>query len=194
MGRERRRRDDRDGSGFVAIPHVVMDSASFIALSGPAIKLLLDISRQLKTDNNGSLVASMAYMRGRGWTSNDTLTRARRELESSGLIVETRKGMRPNVAALFAVTWRGYDYVAGRHDLPLKQFPRGAYLKNAALTPSHGVGGSEIAPSHGVEAASSTPSHGAMKAGFAPSPTPSDGDLSRFTISSTQSPDQEARP
>lgn len=118
----------RDGSRFLALPHVVMDSPAFRNLSGPALRLLLDIARQFKGDNNGQMVACTAYLKTRGWNSNDTAMRARRELEASGLIVETRKGMRPNRAAWYALTWNSLDWLPAM-DLPRAQFQRGAYLK-----------------------------------------------------------------
>lgn len=182
MAQKRRRsKDDRDGSSFLLIPWVVMDSPAFIGLSAPASRLLLDICRQLRQENNGSLVATMTEMAKRGWVSNDTLTCARRVLEASGLIVQTRMGMRPNVPTLFAVTWRGYDYKPGKHDLPPAQFPRGSYLRNASLKPSAGVARTGIAPSPGVREPSPTPPAGAIEGGADPLPTPYPGDLSRFS-------------
>lgn len=175
------KRDDRDGTGFILLPFVVVDSAAFQGLSGPAVRLLIDMARQLRKEgNNGSLTATMATLAKRGWSSNDTLTRARRELEAAGLIQETRKGKRPNTAALFAVTWRGYDFNPAVHELPLRLFERGAYLrKNAPLRPSGGVERPEIAPSGGVGDALSTPSGGAIRGINGASLTPSGGDISR---------------
>ena len=129
MGSQKKTRSAaRDGSRFLALPHVVMDSPAFRNLSGPALRLLLDIARQFKGDNNGQMVACTAYLKTRGWNSNDTAMRARRELEASGLIVETRKGMRPNRAAWYALTWNSLDWLPAM-DLPRAQFQRGAYLK-----------------------------------------------------------------
>lgn len=118
----------RDGSRFVALPHVVLDSQAFINLSGPAIRLLLDISRQYEGRNNGRLVACSKYLKTRGWTSEGTASRARKELEESKLIVETRKGMRPNRATWYAITWASIDW-ASDMDIPKGQFMRGAYLR-----------------------------------------------------------------
>ena len=122
----------RDGARFLALPHVVMDSSAFLNLSAPAIRLLLDIARQYTGSNNGKLVACMSAMSLRGWTSNDTLTRARRELEASSLLMETRKGMRPNRAAWFAVTWASLDWLP-EMDIKREAFERGSYTKNDPL-------------------------------------------------------------
>lgn len=130
MGREksaRRSKSVRDGSRFLALPYVVMDSEVFRNLSGPALRLLLDIARQYDGDNNGRLVACSKYLRTRGWSSEGTASRARKELEESRLIVETRKGMRPNRATWYALTWLSFDWSA-EMDLPRNQFQRGAYI------------------------------------------------------------------
>ncbi len=130
MGRDKttkRTRAARDGSRFLALPHVVMDSEAFRNLSGPALRLLLDIARQYDGDNNGRLVACSKYLRTRGWSSEDTASRARKELEASRLIVETRKGMRPNRATWYALTWLSFDWSPDM-DLPRNQFQRGAYV------------------------------------------------------------------
>lgn len=127
----KRKSSNRDGTGFLALPHVVMDSPAFVALSDPASRLLMDLCRQLRKDNNGRLVASMAALRSRGWTSNDKLTRARRELEEAGLIWQTRLGMRPNRAAWFAVTWLSLDW-SPEMDVKQTSFPRGRYLQRTS--------------------------------------------------------------
>jgi len=88
-------------------------------------------------------------MQPRGWRSELTLQRAKRELIELGLIVETRKGARPNKASLYAVTWCALDQCKGKLDIPLATFPRGAYrlrnpppllpVKNDGLTSPGGV-------------------------------------------------------
>lgn len=130
MGRDKqtkRAKAARDGSRFLALPHVVIDSPAFLALSGPALRLLLDIARQYEGGNNGRLVACSKYLKTRGWTSEGTASRARKELEQSALIVETRKGMRPNRATWYAITWAALDW-SPEMDLPRQQFRRGVYL------------------------------------------------------------------
>lgn len=131
---KKKRYSSRDGICFVILPHVVLDSIAFIRLSGPAVRLLLDIARQLNGKNNGRLVACSKYMAPRGWKSNDTLLRARRELESSGLIMETRKGARPNRATWYAITWDSLDWVP-EMDIKREQFQRSAYAKHTPLPP-----------------------------------------------------------
>ncbi len=178
MGRDYRKKaaTGRDAGGFVALPWAVLDSAAYARLSHPARGLLLEFARQYVRDNNGRLLASEAYLAKRGWKSNDTIDRAKRKLIEAGFIHETVKGHRPNKASWYAVTWFALDKLPGYDVGAAECFERGAYRKNASLTPSHGVESPAIAPSHGVESAPPTPPDGAIRAVFARPPTPPDGD------------------
>ncbi len=70
--------------------------------------------------------------------------KAKRELIEVELIVETRKGARPNKASLYAVTFYALDDCGGKLEMSPRSFPRGAYklrdplpqirIKNASLT------------------------------------------------------------
>jgi hypothetical protein len=96
--------------------------------------LLIDIARQYSGANNGKLVACMSYLAKRGWTSNDTVHRARRELEVAGFLVQTRMGARPNKAAWFAATWWGLDWLP-EMEIARSSFERGLYCKSDPLPP-----------------------------------------------------------
>ena len=87
----------------------------------------MDLVVQYRGDNNGDLCAAWKLMKPRGWRSEATLHKAKRELIELGLIVETRKGWRPNKASLYAVTWLDLDYCGGKLDISQKGFTRGAY-------------------------------------------------------------------
>lgn len=146
IDRSNRKKGDpgRDGGGFVALPWAVLDCPAYARLSHPARSLLMEFARQFVRDNNGRLLASAAYLASRGWTSNDVITRAKRELLEAGFIFETAKGQRPNKAGWYAVTWRTLDKIDGYDAGVTVAFERGAYLKNLpekinVLKPSHGV-------------------------------------------------------
>ena len=164
----------------------------------------MELARQYVRDNNGRLLCSMAYLKPRGWGSNDVITRAVRELMTTGLVHQTVQGCRPNKASWFAITWRGLDRHPGYDAGAIEGFQRGAYrqtqcpappdgvgnrgagkalptpsggaVKITPLTPSGGVEMDSIAPSRGAGKALPTPSGGAIEGGFALSPTPSGGD------------------
>lgn len=181
-GRNKGRKGDagRDAGGFVALPWSVLDCTAYAQLSHPARGLLFELARQYVRDNNGRLLASGAYLAGRGWKSVDVITRAKRELIEAGFIFQTVMGHRPNKASWYAVTWRALDKVPGYDEGTAQLFERGAYQKIAlmkkSLTPSRGVERASIAPPHGVESAATTPSHGAIRGLFTPLSTPSHGD------------------
>ncbi|SCX98289.1 hypothetical protein SAMN05216308_102262 [Nitrosospira sp. Nsp13] len=146
MGRDRYKeaREKRDGGCYVAFPHDVLNSAAFIGLSAHSRMLLLDLAAQYKGSNNGDLCAAWSIMRIRGWKSEETLHNAKHQLIERGLIAETRKGARPNKAALYGLTWFALDDCKGKLDITPAQFRRGAYKlleplpkitpKNASLT------------------------------------------------------------
>lgn len=165
----------RDSGGFLALPWVVLDSPAYLQLSHPARSLLLDIARQFVIDNNGRLLASFRYLKTRGWTSVDTISRAKKELIDAGLLYETVKGHRPNKASWYAVTWFNLDRIPGYDPGAIEGFERSAYRKNASLKPSGGVGGRVIAPSGGAGRGTVVPWPGAVKAQSEQVATPADG-------------------
>lgn len=182
-GRQGRKRTntDRDPGGFVALPWSVLDSSAYRGLGPPAKALLMEIARQFTGGNNGCMRASGAYLKPRGWSSNDVITRALKELINAKLIHQTVMGHRPNKASWYAVTWLRLDRNPKFDYGAFETFQRGEYRdlvlqKSNLLTPSHGAGRPSIAPSHGAEQSTATPSHGAMPAVSMASLTPSDGD------------------
>ncbi|WON75236.1 hypothetical protein [Nitrosospira sp. Is2] len=144
-------RDKREGGGYVAFPHEVLNSVAFIGLTSHARMLLFDLAAQYKGNNNGDLCAAWTLMKVRGWKSEETLHNAKRQLLECGLIAETRKGARPNKAALYGLTWFAMDECKGKLDISPKAFPRGRYklleplppmkVKNTSLATVGVVGG-----------------------------------------------------
>lgn len=90
----------RDPGAFIAVPCSVIDCHAYICLSHPARSLLIEIARQFVRDNNGRLLASAAYLSKRGWSSSDTITRAKRELLAAGFIHQTVQGHRAKQSQL----------------------------------------------------------------------------------------------
>jgi hypothetical protein len=85
------------------------------------------MARQFTGSNNGRLLASAAYLRKRGWTSSDTISRAKADLMRAGFIFETVKGQRPNKASWYAITWQTLDRHPGFDPGAVELFRRGAY-------------------------------------------------------------------
>jgi hypothetical protein len=119
--------------GFFSLPDVVLNHPGFIALSGKAIKLLVDVGAQYNGRNNGNLCCTRSIMRSRGWTSNKGLDLARDELIDLEWLVQTKQGGRGIGPSLFAITWQPIDECGGRHDLkPTKKPYRDFYMAERA--------------------------------------------------------------
>ena len=179
-GSRKRKIPDRDGSGFVALPWVVLDSKNFQGLSHTAKSLLLEFARQYGEGFNGRLLCSMRYLKTRGFNSADVVTRSKRELISAGFIHETVMGQRPNKASWYAITWYPLDKISGYDEGAIKTFVRGAYSKNdslinSLLIPSKGIESKTIAPFNGIKDYSPTPPNGSINGLKNAFSTPSNG-------------------
>ena len=134
MAAKNRHKGNRIGEAFVALPMSVANSPLFIALSPHAVKLLIDVAAQYRGDNNGDLSLAWKLMKPRGWRSEATLHKAKREIMDAGFLYETRKGQRPNLCSLFALTWHQLD-PCDKFDPGAKAgFTRGEYRFKAPLT------------------------------------------------------------
>lgn len=136
-------KDKRDGGRFITMPLAVLNSQAYRMASAHARMLLFDLYAQYQGNNNGDLCAAWKLMKPRGWRSEETLARAKKQLLDLGLIEETRQGARPNKASLYAVTWCDLDHCGGKLDITPRGFHRGKYrlldpvpplvIKNASL-------------------------------------------------------------
>ena len=102
MSKVRARRAD----SYVRIFASMHTHPAVLTLPYPAHKLWFDLNTMWVGNNNGRLRITYSEMAKRGWTSHDTLDRARDELLHRGLIKRT-KYCGPNVfhrASLFALT------------------------------------------------------------------------------------------
>lgn len=122
----------RDRGQFLALPSTVLQSQSYARLSPHAVKLLLDIGSQYRGDNNGDLCAAWKIMQPKGWRSEATLSKAKRALLDAGFIFETRKGQRPNLCSLYALTWQTLD-PSNKYDCTARGFVFGAWKANEAV-------------------------------------------------------------
>lgn len=113
----RHQKRSASGRGFIAIPHVVMESDDYRRLPPYAVKLLNAMVFQYRGKNNGDLTAAYKVMRNWGFVSKDTLSRAIKDLISAKLIVRTREGQFSNPGggcALYALTWHAIDECPGK--------------------------------------------------------------------------------
>jgi hypothetical protein len=96
------------GPTFLRLPHEMLHSRQFGALSPIACKLLLEIGRQYRGNNNGDLSVAFLSLRSRGWGHPDTIRKARNELEEAGFIETSRPGG-GHICTLVAMTWEAVD-------------------------------------------------------------------------------------
>jgi hypothetical protein len=112
----------KSGGGFIQIPHVVTDSASFQGLSGIALIILLHLLRGYRGHNNGDLSAPFSCAAKYGIASQSTWYKGLTELINTNLIIKTRDSMKRGVGnphglcALYAITWQPIDYCDGKLD------------------------------------------------------------------------------
>jgi hypothetical protein len=123
-----RHKGNRIGGSFLALPGDVINHAAFLRLSPYAKALLIDLGAQYKGHNNGDLSCAWKVMKPRGWRSEATLHKAKHELLHSGFIFEARKGRRPNLCGLYALTWPLLD-PNPKHDCTPAAFERYAYRR-----------------------------------------------------------------
>lgn len=97
---------------YLALPHYLLDSAEFAALSPVAVKLLLQVAAKFRGKNNGDLAIVWSDFRNRGWNSETTLQRAREELLAAGWLRCTRIPLKRR-CGLYAVTWLPVDECEG---------------------------------------------------------------------------------
>lgn len=72
--------EKRDSGPFITVPLSVLRSTAYVSVSSYAKALLFDLAMQYKGDNNGDLCAAWKLMKPRGWRSEETLNKAKREL------------------------------------------------------------------------------------------------------------------
>lgn len=99
----------KGGGGHIQLPHSIMDSKNYHALSYSARALLNVLIRQHNGFNNGNLSAAWTRLKEEPyrWRSRTVLYTAVDELLRAGMIEETRVGGRSSnrICSLFALTW-----------------------------------------------------------------------------------------
>lgn len=163
---------------WTPLPHSVIHSKEYRGLSHTARSLLFDIAAQYNGTNNGKLVACSKYLKPLAWNSNDTIYRALKHLTSSGILIQTRQGMRPpwSQAAWFALGWFGLDITEGLDINPNLYVRCKLTPLEKNVTPPHSVGLALLKPSHGAARTSTPPSHGAILSNIDKIPAPPHGE------------------
>ncbi|WP_347261436.1 hypothetical protein [Rudaea sp.] len=140
---------------FVAMPHHLLESEQWGALSSHAVKLAMEFARQFKGSNNGDISVPFSRMKRRGWRSHHTLKDAIDELVASGFIVRTRSPNRHHVCALYAITWQPIDECDGKLEVSAERVASNAWknAKRLPYVPSTTAGIAVVAPENTRKAA-----------------------------------------
>lgn len=117
----------------MALPHACMNHANFIALSPYAVKFLIDLYANYNGSNNGDFCCTWSMMKKRGWKSEATLSKARKELLYYGWIICSRRGGR-NIPSLYAVTFQSIDECNGKLDLKETTTAPGNWKETKTIT------------------------------------------------------------
>ena len=103
-------RGRKTGHTFLSLPHYVITSPQWRALSGNAIKFIVELAAGFDGGNNGDLSLTRTQALGRGWRSGETRDQSADEAEAAGFILQTRQGHK-GVCNLYAITWQPIDDV-----------------------------------------------------------------------------------
>lgn len=154
---------------FIPLPLDVVLSPEWKTLSSSAKCLAIDLATQFKGKNNGRLSPSFEAMKRHGWTSKDTLARAKKALLECSFVVLTRKGHPPCTAEWIGFTWWPLDWHESM-DIQPKEWPYLNFVQlplhdpNAGRQPS--VKSAICVPRNpgrsGCKSSSGTPETGAM--------------------------------
>lgn len=107
-------------ASFISLHHYVLNSDEFAALTGNELRMLMELARQYKGNNNGALTAMREQLVARGWKSHQTIDVQLAKLERKGWIVKTRQGGKRIGCTLYAVTIWPVDACGGKHQWPVE--------------------------------------------------------------------------
>lgn len=157
---------NRDGSRFMALPHVVLDSPAYLALSFSARALLVDIGRQYSGGNNGRLlicdrVAEASRVEQFNHDPQGKTGTDRRRIHAGN-----PQGPEAKQGKLVCADLACTRLVAGDGHQPRRLLSWGLH-KNKIRPPENGVGACRIATEIEVGHRSTTSKNEAMRAIFA---------------------------
>lgn len=112
----------KGGEQYAPLPYALLQSPAWRSLSGPAVKVFLELRTRFHGANNGRLTLSLDEAKRLLGLGKATVQRALLELQDKGLIICTRKGQwygrlastwtttdRPTDSAPAANTWKTWQ-------------------------------------------------------------------------------------
>lgn len=135
-----RLRGRRSEHTFLRLPHYLIHSPEWRALSGNAIKFLVALASEYNGRNNGDLSLTRRQALERGWRSGGTRDRASQEVVNAGFVIVTRSGNAFGLCTLYAITWEPVDDVGKGTTIPASRMPSRLWEKREGQ-PQNGAGG-----------------------------------------------------
>lgn len=135
-----KRRELRKGSlpfEFVALPRDVLRMPEYQRLPPNAVRLMLSLMSQYTGNNNGRLCPSWEALKDHGWSSKQTLAKARDDLLEAPFAVLTRKGMPPRKTDWIGLTWWKLNYEKSM-DIDPRAFPYLNFMRMQMADPNEG--------------------------------------------------------
>ena len=138
--------------GFTRLPHFTAQSPAFRSLSGPAVKIWVELHARFRGHNNGRLSLSYQHAADLLGMSKSTVARAFRELISKGFIRLARPGhWYGRRAAEWTLTDQRFQDALPTNDWQNWRAPPETKKQNAVLARSGR--GSSVPPEYGAPAA-----------------------------------------
>ena len=180
---------------YTPLPHTLLDSVAFQGAQPLTRLLIFELARQHDGKNNGHMHLSVNWLKKRGWSSNNSIQRCKKEALERGLIVKTREGGLNIGPDRYALTWLAITNFVSLQIEP-KDYHPGKYLFMDKLVPppvpkpavkrddriymrekrdEHTHGGCGTVPLTGAPTARTVPVTGARTAIFDPPTAPVTG-------------------
>jgi hypothetical protein len=118
---------------FLRLPHYVLHSPEWRALSGYAVKFLVELAAAYNGRNNGDLSLTRRQALERGWRSGGTRDRAAQEAVEAGFAVITRHGIPNGRCTLYAITWEPIDDVGNGVEVGPEKVASRAWQKREGM-------------------------------------------------------------
>lgn len=145
----RKHKGRSEGGTFFTIPHAVMDSPNWRALPTRALKLVCDLGRQYRGNNNGDLCAAWKVLKPMGWKSRDTIKGAIIDALRFGMIEKTRQGGL-HKCSLYALTWLAIDECGGKMDVSGTRVASGNWKHSPPPTDKQNASTESVSIKHGI--------------------------------------------
>jgi hypothetical protein len=142
----------KGGEQYAPLSYALLHSVAWRSLSGPAVKVFLELRTRFHGANNGQLIFSLDEGKRLLGLGKTTVQRALTELQDKGLVVCTRKGQwYGRLASTWATTDRPSDHAPASNSWkawrPAPESARPAHRQKTEVGPRTGPSLTVVVPS-----------------------------------------------